>query len=154
MVPWTATPVGPRWTRCRDGAARCRYGGRELAAETPRERGDLGEPHRGVGGCRGGAVWPGNGETKRRRTELGGRAIWVRMERADARNGKVVWRRCSRVPFIGRGRLTGAAEERKRRRPVEFNGAAVLSIASAPSGRGNGGATPLRNGKWRRRGLG
>jgi hypothetical protein len=37
---------------------------------------------------------------------------------------------------------------------VEFNGAAVLSLESAPRGRGNGGATPLRKGKWRRRGLG
>jgi hypothetical protein len=36
-------------------------------------------------------------------TELDGRAIRVRVERADARNGKVVWRQCSRVPFIGRG---------------------------------------------------
>jgi hypothetical protein len=44
---------------------------------------------------------------KRRRTELGGRAIRLRIERADARNEKVVWRRCSRVPFIGRGRQKG-----------------------------------------------
>jgi hypothetical protein len=36
-------------------------------------------------------------------TELDGRAIRARMERDDVRNGKVVWRRCSRVPFIGRG---------------------------------------------------
>jgi hypothetical protein len=36
--------------------------------------------------------------------ELDGRAIRTRMERADVRNGKVVWRRCSREPFIGRGR--------------------------------------------------
>jgi hypothetical protein len=78
--------------------ARGRYGGQELAAETPRERGDRGEPHRGVGVRRGGADWPGDGETKQRRIELGGRAIWVRMERADARNEKVVWRWCYRVP--------------------------------------------------------
>jgi hypothetical protein len=145
--------AGTGW-RARRHVACGRYGGRELSAETPRERGDQGEPHHGVGGCRGGAVWPGDGETKRRRTELDGRAIWVRMERADARNGKVVWRRCSRVPFIGRGRLAGAAEERSRWRPVEFNGAEVLSLESAPRGRGNGGAAPLRKGKWRRRGLG
>jgi hypothetical protein len=56
-----------------------------------------------------GAAWFGRATArqKRRRTELGGRAIRVRMERADARNGKVVWRRCSRVPFIGRGRRKG-----------------------------------------------
>jgi hypothetical protein len=134
--------------------AHSRYRGRELATETPRERGDRGEPHRGVGGRRGGAVWPGDGETKRWRTELGGRAIWVRMEQANARNGKVMWRRCSRVTFIGRGRLAGATEERSRRRPMEFNGAVVLSLESTPRGRGNGGAAPLRKGKWRRHGLG
>jgi hypothetical protein len=95
-----------------------------------------------------------DGETKRRRTELSGKAIQVRMEQADARNGKVVWRRCSRVPFIGQGRLAGAVEERNRRRPVEFNGAAVLSLESASRGRGNGGAAPLWKGKWRWHGLG
>jgi hypothetical protein len=78
----------------------------------------------------------------------------VRMERADARNGKVVWRRCSRVTFIGRGRLAGAAEERSWRRPVEFNGAAVLSLESSPRGRGNGGVASLRKEKWRQHGLG
>jgi hypothetical protein len=78
--------------------------------------------------------------------------VWL--ERADARNGKVVWRRCSRVPFIGRGWLAGATEERSRRRPVEFNGVTVLSLESAPMGRGNGGAAPLWKGKWRWRGLG
>jgi hypothetical protein len=52
--------------------ARGRYGGRELTAETPRERGDRGEPHRGIGGRRGGTVWPSDGETKQRQTELVG----------------------------------------------------------------------------------
>jgi hypothetical protein len=78
--------------------------------------------------------------------------VW--MERADARNGKVVWRRCSRVPFIGRGWLAGAAEERSLRQPVEFNRAAVLSLESASRGKGNGGAASLRKGKWMWRGLG
>jgi hypothetical protein len=135
--------MGRRARRC---MARGRYGGQELAVETPRERGDRGGPHRSVGGHRDGAVWPGDGEKKGQRTELGGRAIRVRMERAEARNGK--------VPFIGRGRLAGATEERSRRWPVEFNGAAVLSLESTPRGRGNGGAAPLRKGKWRRRSLG
>jgi hypothetical protein len=98
------TGTGRRAHRC---VARGRYEGRELTAEAPREGGDRGEPHRGVVGRRGGTVWPGDDETKRRRTELGGSAIWVRMERADARNGKVVWRWCSRAAFIGRGRLKG-----------------------------------------------
>jgi hypothetical protein len=35
--------------------------------------------------------------------ELDAGAIRAQMERADARNGKVVWRRCSRVSFVGRG---------------------------------------------------
>ena len=52
------------------------------------------------------------------------------------------------------GALYRAAAERSRWRPVEFNGAAVLSLESAPKGRGNGGAAPLRKGKWRRCGLG
>jgi hypothetical protein len=90
-----------RHTRRR--VARGRYEGRELAAKALRERG---EPHRGVGGRRG-AVWPGDGETKRRRTKLGGSAIRVGMERADARNGKMVWRRCSRAAFIGWGQWKG-----------------------------------------------
>jgi hypothetical protein len=37
---------------------------------------------------------------------------------------------------------------------VEFKGAVVLSLESALRGRGNGGAAPLRKGKWRRHGLG
>jgi hypothetical protein len=51
--------------------------------------------------------------------ELGGKATRARVERIDARDGTVVWRRCSRADFIGRGRLAGATEERSRRqRPV------------------------------------
>jgi hypothetical protein len=90
--------------RTRRRMARGRYKGRELTTEALRERG---EPHRNVGGRRGGAVWPGDGETKRRRTKLGGSAIRVGMERADARNGKMVWRRCSRAAFIGWGQWKG-----------------------------------------------
>jgi hypothetical protein len=82
-------------------------GGRRGA---PKERGDRGEPHHGVGGHQGGTVCPGKGETKRRQTELDGSAIRVRMERANVRNGKVVWRRCSRVAFIGRGRRKGGGQ--------------------------------------------
>jgi hypothetical protein len=52
------------------------------------------------------------------------------------------------------GRLAGVVEERSWWRPLEFNGAAVLSLESSPRGRGNGGAAPLQKGKWRRRDLG
>jgi hypothetical protein len=58
------------------------------------------------------------------------------------------------VALYRAGRLAGAAGERSRWRPVEFNGAAVLSLESAPRGRGNAGVTPLRKRKWRRRDLG
>jgi hypothetical protein len=45
-------------------------------------------------------------------TELGGKAIRAWVEQADARNGKVLWRRCSRVPFIGRGQRKGGGPMR------------------------------------------
>jgi hypothetical protein len=48
--------------------------------------------------------------------ELGWRAIRVRMERADVRTGTVVWRRCSRVAFIGRGTIGGGRSKNNRRR--------------------------------------
>jgi hypothetical protein len=56
----------------------------------------------------GAGRWTAEGESatvgnKWAMIELDGRAIRERMERADARNGKVVWRRCSKVPFIGAG---------------------------------------------------
>jgi hypothetical protein len=57
---------------------------------------------------------------------------------------------CSLVLYIGWGWLAEAAEERSRWRPVEFNGAVVLSLEFAPRGTGNGGAVPLWKGKWRR----
>jgi hypothetical protein len=60
----------------------------------------------------GAGRWTGGGEpmavgNRWAMIELDGRAIRAWVERADARNGKVVWRRCSRVPFIGRGRRKG-----------------------------------------------
>jgi hypothetical protein len=47
--------------------------------------------------------------------ELSGRATRARVERIDARAGTVVWRRCSRVAFIGRG-TTGGGRSRSNRR--------------------------------------
>jgi hypothetical protein len=61
---------------------------------------------------------------------------------------------CSWALYIGWGRLSEAAEERSRWRPMEFNGVVVSSLESAPRGRGNGGAAPLWKGKWRRHGSG
>jgi hypothetical protein len=114
--------------------ARDRYEGRELTAEAPRERGDRGEPHRDVGGRQGGAVWRGDGETKRQRTEPDGSAIRVRMERADARNGKVVWRRCSRAAFIGRGRRSGS-------NPTVARWSLTPPVSKSNRGRGVDGAS-------------
>jgi hypothetical protein len=48
--------------------------------------------------------------------ELGGRAIRVRMEQANARAGNVVWRRCSRAAFIGQGRTGGGQSRSNWRR--------------------------------------
>jgi hypothetical protein len=43
--------------------------------------------------------------------ELSGRATRAQVERIDARAGTVVWRRCSRTAFIGRG-MTGGGRSR------------------------------------------
>jgi hypothetical protein len=40
----------------------------------------------------------------------------VRMERADARIGTVMWRRCSRAAFIGWGMTEGGRSSSNRRR--------------------------------------
>jgi hypothetical protein len=57
-------------------------------------------------------------------TELDGRAIRARVEQADARNGKVVWRQCSRVPFIGRGRREVS---RRGRSPVSIEWSPLMA---------------------------
>jgi hypothetical protein len=48
--------------------------------------------------------------------ELGGRATRARVERIDARAGSVVWRRCSRTAFIGRGTTGGGRSRSNWRR--------------------------------------
>jgi hypothetical protein len=145
------TGIGRRARRC---MAHSRYGGRELAAETPRERGDRREPHHGVGGRRGGAAWPGDGGLRQRRKFLDGAVAW-RTENGSWGRDWMQWRDGVLLVALYRaGRLAGAAGERSWWRPVEFNGVAVLSLESAQRGRGNGGAAPLRKRKWRWRGLG
>jgi hypothetical protein len=79
-----ATGTGRRAHR---HVARGRYGGWELTAETPRDRGDRGEPHRDVGGHRGGAVWPGDGETK----AAANRARWEGNTGADGASRCEEW---------------------------------------------------------------
>jgi hypothetical protein len=68
--------------------------------------------------------------------DLGGRAIRVRMERADARTGNVVWRWCSRAAFIGRGTTGG---ERSRSNLRRLSGASMAKPFRA--GRKWGGET-------------
>jgi hypothetical protein len=81
-----------------------------------KEREDLRDPHRRqMRAVR--PLW--SSDVKGRRwwcMELDGRAIRARMERVDARIGTVVWRRCSRVAFIGRGTTGGGRSRSNRRR--------------------------------------
>jgi hypothetical protein len=68
--------------------------------------------------------------------ELGGRAIRVRMERADARTGTVVWRRCSRAAFIGWG-TTGGGWSRNNQRRLGGASMAKPFRVGEKMGRGN-----------------
>jgi hypothetical protein len=62
-------------------------------------------------------LWSSDVEGRRRRcVELARREIWARMERVDARTRTVVWRRCSRAAFIGRGTTGGGRSRSNRRR--------------------------------------
>jgi hypothetical protein len=60
----------------------------------------------------------------------------VRMERVDARTGTVVWRRCSRAAFIGRGTTRGGQSRNNRRR---LGGASMAKLfrVGEEMGRGN-----------------
>jgi hypothetical protein len=68
--------------------------------------------------------------------ELGGRAIRVRMERADARTENVVWRRCSRAALLGRG-TTGGGRSRSNLRRLGGASMAKPFRAGEKMGRGN-----------------
>jgi hypothetical protein len=68
--------------------------------------------------------------------ELGGRAIQAWMERVDARTGTVVWRRCSRAAFIGRG-TTGGGRSRSNRRWLGGASMAKPFWVGEEMGRGN-----------------
>jgi hypothetical protein len=97
--------------------ARSRYGGQELTAETPRERGDRGEPHRGVGGHRGGAAWPGDGGLRRWRKFLDGAVVWSTENGSWGRDW-MRWRDGVLLVALYRaGWLAGATGERSRWRP-------------------------------------
>jgi hypothetical protein len=79
--------------------------------------------------------------------ELGGRATRVRVERIDARAGTVVWRRCSRVAFIGRGTTGGGQSRSNRRRLGGASMAKPFQVGRKWGGetgsRGRGTAAPI-----------
>jgi hypothetical protein len=66
-----------------------------------------GVPTVGEGGRCGAGGRPTTMDRNGSGLELGGRAIQVRMERANVRTGNVVWRWCSRAAFLGRGTTRG-----------------------------------------------
>jgi hypothetical protein len=80
--------------------------------------------------------------------ELGGRATRARVERIDARVGTVVWRRCSRVAFIGRGTTGGGRSRSNRRRLGGASMAKPFRVGRKWGGemgsRGRGTAAPIR----------
>jgi hypothetical protein len=101
----------------------------------PRGSGDHADPHHGVGGCCGSAVWPGDGGPRWRLEFLDGAVFGAWRMGVRGRFGCGREMGCSWVLYIGRGRLAEAAKERSRWWPVEFNGAAVSSLESASRGR-------------------
>jgi hypothetical protein len=115
---------------------------------------DRGESIHGVGGRRGSVVWPGDGGPRWRPEFLDEVVFGAQRMGGGGRIGCGGEMGCSWALYIGRGRLAEAAEERSWWWPVEFNGAAVLSLEYAPRGRGNEGEALLWKGKWSRRGLG
>jgi hypothetical protein len=102
----------------------------------------------------GSAVWPGDGGPRWWPEFLDGAVFGARRTGVGGGIGCSGEMVSSWALYIGWGWLVEATEERSQWWPVEFNGAAVLSLESTPRGRGNGGVAPLRNGKWRWHGSG
>jgi hypothetical protein len=96
--------------------------------------------------------------------ELGGRATRAWVERIDARAGTVVWRRCSRTAFIGRGTTGGERSRSNQRRLSGTSMAKPFRVGRKWGGetgsRGRGTAAPIRfavgeegsSGRWERAG--
>jgi hypothetical protein len=95
-----------------------------------------GVPTVGEGGRCGAGGMPATVDRNGGGLELGGRAIRVRMERADARTGNMMWRWCSRAAFIGRGTTEGGRSRSYQRR---LGGASMAKPfrAGEKMGRGN-----------------
>jgi hypothetical protein len=122
MVPWTTATV-PVHESTMDSWRGGWRGSPDLGRlATPADGSSLRRRANGEGSnmvlTKGGAGrWTAGGEpaimgNKWVMTELGGKAIRAWVEQAHARNGKVLWRRCSRVPFIGRGQRKGGGPMR------------------------------------------
>jgi hypothetical protein len=112
------------------------FRGRLFTVSGGKEREDLRDPHRSqMGAVR--RLWSSDVEGRRRWcVELGGRAIRAWMERVDARSRTVVWRRCSRAAFIGRG-TTGGGRSRINRRRLGGASMAKPFRVGEEMGRGN-----------------
>jgi hypothetical protein len=78
----------------------------------------------------------GNGGSRWRLEFLDGAVFGARRTGVGGRIGCGGEMGCSWALYIWRGWLAKAAEERSRWWPMEFNGAAVLSIEFAPRGGG------------------
>jgi hypothetical protein len=122
--------------------ARGRSGERKLAGGGAKGRGDLRDPHRRqMGAVR--RRWCPNVDEWRRRC----------VERIDARAGTVVWRRCSRTAFIGRGTI-GGGRSRSNRRQLGGTSMAKPFRVGRKWGGGGGGSARGRWRRWRRQPVG
>jgi hypothetical protein len=141
---------GPRATAAERLArvrARGRSGERKLTDGGGKGRGDLRDPHRRQMGALRRWWCPDVDEWRRRCVELGGRAPRVWVERIDARVGTVVWRRCSRTAFIGRGTIGGGPSRSNRWRLGGTSMAKPFRVGRKWGGetgsRGRGTAAPI-----------
>jgi hypothetical protein len=121
-----------------------RFRGNFFTVSGGKGRGDLRDPHRRQMGVVRRRWCPDVDEWRRRCVELGGRATRAWVERIDARARTVVWRRCSRAAFIGRGPEAGG-------RGVTGGGSVELQWRSRFGWGGNGEAKRGVRGEEQRR---
>jgi hypothetical protein len=128
--------------------ARGRSGERKLADGGGKGRGDLQDHHRRQMGAVRRRWCPDVNEWRRRCVELSGNATRARVERIDARAGTMVWRRCSRMAFIGRGMTGGERPRSNRRRLGGTSMAKPFRVGRKWGGemgsQGRGTAAPIR----------
>jgi hypothetical protein len=121
---------------------------RKLTGGGGKGRGDLRDPHRRQMGAVRRRWCPDVDQWRRRCLELGGRATRAWVERINARAGTVVWRRCSRMTFIGRGTTGGGRSRSNQRRLGGTSMAKPFWVGRKRGGetgsRGRGTAAPIR----------